>query len=265
MANRNVPKSKVKRTSMSLEQETRMMEDKLLALRLQMEEERKKRAARKQEGGFFWAAGQKGSLKSVPKSRPQQARNLSSAEANFLTARSSSAGADDGPRRAVEGPTISPPTVVTSSCGPDEGDIRDESSYPALPQWEPGDKVMYVGGKKPQETAEEPAGNGEDDWVNPFDAQPKAVTKAAGVETSTEPDNTVILRPRATSAPQKQPKKFSAPSASRQAGAEAATITKNDQPPKRTLRQQMMGKKVLKEMEGDLDMKIKTNTISTQQ
>lgn len=76
------------RVSLTLEQETRLMEDKLLALRYQMEEERKKRAERKRfsisllitsyvnhifffnyfsynhirEGGGYWSSAQKGPL-----------------------------------------------------------------------------------------------------------------------------------------------------------------------------------------------------------
>ncbi|KAH7831724.1 uncharacterized protein MONOS_527 [Monocercomonoides exilis] len=62
--NRKTGVTRPKKASLSLEEETKLMEDKLNALRLVMEEERKKREEKRREGGGFWGAGQRGPLRS---------------------------------------------------------------------------------------------------------------------------------------------------------------------------------------------------------
>jgi hypothetical protein len=61
---RKNPSTTPQKGSLSLEEETKLMEDKLMALRIQMAEERKKREERKRENGLFWDSGRReGGLK----------------------------------------------------------------------------------------------------------------------------------------------------------------------------------------------------------
>ncbi|KAA6395818.1 MAG: hypothetical protein EZS28_008655 [Streblomastix strix] len=231
-----------KKPSLSLEEETRLMENKLLALRIQMESERAKRKAQKNELGIYWSSSQQ---------RPSS---------------SSSRG---------QKPSILPPTDLSSAPTinkPIHG-FSSQFATDSGPDIEPGDKIMYskprdvwinpVKQNTPQSNKTE-SGTGTDsmpavDQITQPQPQIEHTTSDMQTENFTSQGNmhrTGSAPYFTTSHSNLSQNNTSNQSRSLLAGQRAAQKSSGAIPPRVSLFQRMAGEQVIQEMGRDLQMKV---------
>lgn len=263
-----IPTGKLKKQSMSLEEETKLMEDKLMALRVQMAEERKKREERKKENGTFWDAGKKGRISSASSVSSTTSSGTSSIRSNSASHQISSSN------------QISSFHQTTSSS-------VDSGCDPSLPT--PTDKIMYSRPNKdmwrnPFSGSENvsrktDSGTGTDPVDEPPPSLPPAV-ETATMDTQTDTSSPTYPLPVSSSSNKfhysnskhsvssnssktfvvvnssDSPKKEKTPSQLASDTAEKKMLESKPKPVRLTLYDRMMGERSIKELERDLQREV---------